>query len=73
MGLLQNIKREKLSKRDDVLDFRSFEADGIFPEALVNFVALFGWSHKMPSDVISMPDLIKNVCCPFNIGFLLSY
>lgn len=71
LGLLQNDQREKLSKRDDVLGFRSFEADGIFPEALVNFVALFGWSHKMPSDVLSMPDLIKNVCYPFEVGLLL--
>jgi glutamyl/glutaminyl-tRNA synthetase len=62
VGLLQNSKREKLSKRDDALGFRSFEKDGIFPEALVNFVALFGWSHKLPTDVLNMQDLIKNVC-----------
>ena len=72
LGLLQNDKGEKLSKRDDILGFRSFEADGIFPEALVNFVALFGWSHKQPSDVLSMPDLIKNVCYLFKVGLLLS-
>ena len=69
VGLLQNDKGEKLSKRDNILGFRSFEQDGIFPEALVNFVALFGWSHKLPSDVLSMSDLIKNVCCHFQIGF----
>lgn len=73
VGLLQNDKGEKLSKRDEVLGFRSFEADGIFPEALVNFVALFGWSHKLPSDVLSMPDLIKNVCCSFKADLLLLY
>ena len=73
VGLLQNINGEKLSKRDAVLGFRSFEAEGIFPEALVNFVALFGWSHKLPSDVLTMPDLIKNVCCPSKVDLLLSY
>ena len=61
VGLLQNNKGEKLSKRDDTLGFRSLENDGIFPEVLVNFVALFGWSHRLPTDVLSMQDLIKNV------------
>ena len=43
------------------LDIRSFDRDGIFPEALVNYVALLGWSHTLGSDVLSLPDLIKNV------------
>lgn len=62
VGLLQNNKREKLSKRDDAFGFRSLENEGIFPEVLTNFVALFGWSHKLPTDVFDMQDLIKNVC-----------
>lgn len=65
VGLLQNNKREKLSKRDDALGFRRLENDGIFPEALLNFVALFGWSHKLPTDVLNLPDLIKHVCSPY--------
>lgn len=70
VGLLQNSNREKLSKRGDALDLRSFEKDGFFSEALVNYVALFGWSHKLPSDFLSLQDLIRNVrslFCLFSI------
>ncbi|MCJ1231601.1 Glutamate--tRNA ligase mitochondrial, partial [Toensbergia leucococca] len=65
VGLLQDISRQKLSKRNMDLDIRSFDRDGIFPEALVNYVALLGWSHTLGSDVLSLPDLIKN----FNLKF----
>lgn len=62
VGLLQDSNREKLSKRNDVRDLRSFENEGIFPQALVNYAALFGWSHKLGNDFLSMEELIKNVC-----------
>lgn len=61
VGLLQNDQREKFSKRNEDLDLRSFERKGIFPEALINYVALFGWSHKLADDFLRMGDLIKNV------------
>lgn len=62
VGLLQNSKREKFSKRNNDLDLESYRKDGIFPEALINYVALFGWSHSLKSDFLSLQDLIKNVC-----------
>lgn len=61
VGLLQNDLRQKLSKRDLSLDIRSFKADGIFAEALVNYVALFGWSHRLADDYLSLENLVKNV------------
>jgi glutamyl-tRNA synthetase len=61
VGLLQNDSRQKLSKRDLSLDIRSFEKDGIFAEALVNYVALFGWSHRLGDDFLPLQDLIENV------------
>lgn len=61
VGLLQNSKREKFSKRNKDLDLESFRADGIFPEALLNFVALFGWSHGLGSDFISLQEMVKRV------------
>lgn len=62
VGLLQNNNREKFSKRNEDFDIRSFEKDGIFSEALLNYAALFGWSHNRRSDVLSLQDLIQNVC-----------
>lgn len=61
VGLLQNNKREKFSKRNEDLDLRSLEKEGIFPEALINYVALFGWSHKLGNDFMRLQDLIENV------------
>ena len=62
VGLLQDSNRQKFSKRKGDLDIGSFENDGIFPEALLNYVALYGWSHNKTSDFMTLSDLIKNVC-----------
>ena len=61
VGLLQDDSRKKLSKRNSDLDIKSFKQDGIFPEALVNHVALLGWSHTRNTDFLPLPDLIKYV------------
>ena len=62
VGLLQNDSHEKFSKRNNDRDLRSFEQAGIFPEALLNYVALFGWSHKLGSDFFRLSDLVEKVC-----------
>ena len=61
VGLLQDPARQKLSKRDLATNIRGFEANGFFAEALVNFVALFGWSHKLDDDFLGLQDLVKIV------------
>ena len=61
VGLLQNPERQKLSKRDQSVDIRAFREDGYFPEALVNFVALFGWSHRLEDDFMDLNKLVANV------------
>ena len=68
VGLLQDIERQKLSKRNADLDIRTFEKDGIFPEALVNYVALHGWSHTLGNDFISLKDLVQNFDLKFTKG-----
>ena len=67
VGLLQDNERQKYSKRkgDAGLDLRALEGKGVFPEALTNYVALHGWSHNLGDDLLTMEDLIKNVCAPF--------
>jgi len=56
---------EKLSKRsvgsDMSFHIEDYRTDGILPEALVNYVALFGWSAKSDSDVYTMDQLIAEV------------
>lgn len=63
VGLLQNPQGQKLSKRSGLQEhgIRSFAEMGIIPEALSNFVALLGWSHKSTDDMLPMSKLIENV------------
>ncbi|ETN40431.1 glutamate-tRNA ligase [Cyphellophora europaea CBS 101466] len=55
--LLVDQNKQKLSKRNFDTDIASFRDKGIFPEALVNFAALLGWSHQQKSDIMSLREL----------------
>ena len=48
----------KLSKRTGTVSVMQYQADGILPEALLNYLARFGWSHG-DSEVFSRADLIS--------------
>ena len=62
VGLLTDIHGQKLSKRNMDVDVASYrDKMGILPEALINFVALLGWSHGKKKDFMGMQDLMKNV------------
>lgn len=61
VGLLQDSSRQKFSKRKGDLNIQRYEEQGIFPEALLNYVALYGWSHTKTSDVMSLSDLVESV------------
>ncbi|KAK9368265.1 tRNA synthetases class I, catalytic domain-containing protein [Lipomyces kononenkoae] len=51
--LLTSLEDKKLSKRTGDIGIREYAMNGVLPEALVNFVALFGWS---PSASIDQPQ-----------------
>lgn len=68
IGLLLNSDGTKMSKRDKTFDLHQFKEDGVLPEALVNFLALHGWSHSNKSDYMTLKDLENAVsalkdCC----------
>ena len=50
-----------MSKRDLSANLDVLKRHGIFPEALLNFVALLGWSHSRGSDFMTMQQLIEDV------------
>ena len=68
VGLLVDENGNKLSKRNFDTDITAFKDMEIFPEALSNFAALLGWSHKEKSDVMTLGDLIKNFSLKFTKG-----
>ncbi|KAK8173541.1 glutamyl-tRNA synthetase [Phyllosticta citrichinensis] len=66
VGLLVDVNGNKLSKRNMDIDVSSYRR--YLPEAVNNFVALLGWSHRNRSDVMSMEELIKNFTLKFTPG-----
>ena len=61
IGLLLNQDGTKMSKRDKSFDLHAFKASGVLPEALVNFLALHGWSHTQRSDYMPLTELEQAV------------
>ncbi len=51
--------RSKLSKRHGAVSIREYNKKGFLPEALVNFLALLGWSPKDNREIMSKEELIK--------------
>jgi len=49
---------KKLGKRDGAKDALDYLADGILPEALVNFIASLGWNDGTEQEVFSVDELI---------------
>ena len=48
----------KLSKRKDAVSITEFRNQGYLPEALVNAIALLGWSPEDDRELFDLPDLI---------------
>ncbi len=51
--------KKKLSKRQGDVSVQQFREKGFLPEALVNYIALVGWSPEDGSEFMSMDDLIE--------------
>ena len=50
---------KKLSKRHGSTAVSQFREDGYLPEALINYLALVGWSPGTEEEVFSMDDLVR--------------
>lgn len=69
--LLTSTKDKKLSKRSGDIDVTSFAKRGFLPEALINFVALFGWSpHRSAGASISETFTLKQLETLFGLSEL---
>ena len=52
--------RSKLSKRHGATSVLEYRDDGFLPEAMVNFMALLGWSLDDKTDIISRKELVES-------------
>ncbi len=58
LPVLVNQKRQKISKRRDRVAIEDFRAQGFLPEAMVNYLALLGWSPGDGREFFSLEDLV---------------
>ena len=50
---------KKLSKRHGATSVEEFRADGYIPEALVNYLALLGWSYDDRTEIMSVGEIVE--------------
>lgn len=54
-----NTEKKKLSKRHGDVSVEDFTKKGYLPEALINFIALVGWSPDEAREIFTMEELIE--------------
>ena len=52
--------QHKLSKRNGDASYEDFVNKGFVKEAIVNYIALLGWSPKDNTEKMSLPELVEN-------------
>ena len=57
--LITNEEHKKLSKRSGHASFEDLVEAGYLPEAIVNYVALLGWSPEDDQEIFSLPELVE--------------
>lgn len=80
MSLLLNPDKTKLSKRQNAASVQWYQVSslsnlhlqvitleqdhGFLPEAVVNFIALLGWTPPpaLNKEILTMPEMIEHVC-----------
>lgn len=58
--LITDENHKKLAKRGGASSFEDLMELGFLPEAIVNFVALLGWSPEEDREIFSLAELIEN-------------
>ncbi len=56
--LILNMDGSKMSKRDQGAAVSDYADKGYLPEAVVNFIALLGWSAKSEQEIFSVEELV---------------
>lgn len=54
-----NTEKKKLSKRHDSVAVEDFKNKGYLPEALINFLALVGWSPEGEEEIMTLEEMIE--------------
>jgi glutamyl-tRNA synthetase len=60
LPMILGADRSKLSKRHGAVSITEYREQGYLPEAMVNFLALLGWSLDDRTEILSRQELIEN-------------
>jgi nondiscriminating glutamyl-tRNA synthetase len=58
LSLILDDDRQKLSKRKGAVATGQFKDEGYLPEAVLNFIALLGWSHPEGKEILTLQEMI---------------
>jgi glutamyl-tRNA synthetase len=58
LPLLVNEKRQKLSKRRDRVAVEDYRDAGYLPEAMVNYLAVLGWSPGVDQEILTIDEVV---------------
>jgi len=56
---LRNPDKTKMSKRHGHTNVEWYKENGYLPEAILNYIALLGWSHPMQKEIFSVEEFIS--------------
>jgi glutamyl-tRNA synthetase len=59
LPLLRNSDRSKISKRKNPVSLTYYRRAGMLPEAIVNFLALMGWSYGDDKEIFTLKEMIE--------------
>lgn len=59
LSIILGADKQKLSKRHGATSCNEFKLRGYLPEALLNFIALLGWSDAQGREVMTMEEMIE--------------
>lgn len=57
--IIRNPDKSKFSKRQGHTSVSWYQEQGFLPEAILNYLALMGWSHPQSKDIFSLREFIK--------------
>jgi len=60
LPMLLGTDRSKLSKRHGAVSITEYQEQGYLPEAMINFLALLGWSLDDKTEIMPLEKIIKN-------------
>jgi glutamyl-tRNA synthetase len=58
LPVIVNEKRQKLSKRRDKVALEDFLAEGILPDAMVNYLMLLGWNPGNDEEILPFAEMV---------------